>query len=255
MQAMTRAQFRDAVRRAFNQIPPIDTGVGAAGVVPVRNPWPTNPNVNMGLDFSVAWASRKARLAGDATPRLIPIPAQTDNGPFAINLQGIAPPLSINDVRRLAWVDSAGDTEVLLTADNRENMDREHQATFSQEPATPTRWWIEAGRLLIWPAPSADGTLSAMFGVSIWSQSQTLDGELLEIIPVDYQPMIVWRTVSYLCGTQPDDAVLRTLMQVADREVADMLPDFLSWAARRSRTYEGCIVPARTRTGQMMGRR
>lgn len=251
----TRAALRDDVRRAMSQVPPIDTGVGIAGAVPVRNPWPTNPLCNQMIDASVAFLSRKGKLAGDATPELIPIPAQTANGPLSLSLQDIGQTLAVNDVKRIAWYDSGGTVESLLIPDNRENLDRNLRSLMTQPPATPQRWWVEASRLQIWPAPQNAGTLSAMFGIALWSQSQTLDGELLELIPTDYVPLVVWKTVSLLCGTQPDDAVLRDLMQLADREIADMLPDFMAFCARRNRTYEAHIIGPRVRSGIMMGRR
>lgn len=251
---------RDQVRRLFSQIPPIDDGVGVAGAQPTRNPYPTNANINHALDMAVAWASRKGQLGGDWKPRQIPIAAQTDVGPFALFLQHIGPTLAANEVKRVAWIPSGTTQETLLIPDNRENLDRQRYPVMTQTPGTPQRFWTEAGRLMIWPAPADAGTLSLMVGLALWSQDQDLDGQIIEIIPDDYLEMVDWKTVSILCGEQPDDMVLRDLKLQAEAQIADILPDFLSYCARSSRSYQGRLVAGLganrgSRTGVMQGRR
>lgn len=249
-----RAQLRDVVRRNMGQVPPIDTGAGIAGAQPVRNPWPNNGLVNMMLDDAVAFVSRKGNLSGDATPRLINVAAQTTNGPYAIPLSSIAPVLSINEVKRVSWYNSVDTADTLLKPDNRENMERDRLPTMSQQPATPQRYWQESSHLLIWPAPGSDGTLSLMLGQSLWSQSQTLDGELLELVPTDYIPLVTWRATFLVCATQPEDEVMRDTMALADRMVQEMLPDFIGFCQRRNRTFQGRMVPTPIRTGLMRRR-
>lgn len=252
----TRANLRDGVRREFGQIPPIDNGAGAAGAQPVRNPWPTNPQINQQLDTAVAYVSRKGKLAGDFVARMLPVAATSSIGPLAINLQFLGATLSTNEIRRVAWYSGNGVSETLLTASTRFQMDRDRMPTMAQTPSSPTRYWTEGGRLLIWPAPSSDGTLSLMAGVALWSMSQNLDGELLEIVPTDHIPLVVFKTVSLLCGTQPEDRVLQRLKQAVDTEIKDnMEPDFVEWARTRTQMFPPQMVPEPIRSGMMRGRR
>lgn len=256
MLIQTRAMLRDDVRRVFSQVPPIDTSSGVAGAQPTRNPWPTNPSVNMFLDHAVAYMSRIGRLSGDALPRMLPIPAQEDALPFVINLQSLSPSLHTNEVRRVAWYDSTGTNESKLKGTSRQAIDwQQKTSSMYVQPGTPMQFWVESMSLYIWPAPVDDGTLSLMCGTSMWSESQNLDGEVPELIPVDYYPLLINKTASLLCATQPEDQVLAQLNANLMRDMIAQQADWLSFCATQNKGYQGFFTPKRTRSGMMMGRR
>lgn len=251
---LTRAEFRDAVRRRMSMVPPVDDGVGSAGAVPTRNPYPTNPLLNQLLNEAVIFLSRKGKLAKDPVPRLIDVGAQTADGPFYTSLSLISPAYSVNSVNRVAWIPDGGE-ETQLFPDDRENMDRTYRNYMTQAVATPQRYWTEGGYLLIWPSPSAAGTLSLMLGTRLWSQSQNLDGEYVNIIPADYQPLVTLKAVSLTCATQPDDALLKELKGAVDLELLDGMADFLSWCHRQNRSQQSRMVAKTERRGFLVGRR
>lgn len=250
----TRAEFRDAVRRELSQVPPIDDGVGAAGVEPDRNPFPTNALCDNCTTEAVLFLSRKGKIAKDPVPQSISVAAQTADGPWYTSLSLIAPAYSVNDVLRVAWIADGGG-EQLLISDNRENMDRTYKNYMTQAPGAPMRYWTEGGALVLWPAPVTAGTLSIMVGKRLWSQAQNLDGETVDLIPSEYQPLITKKATSLICATQPDDAILRDLKAGVDLEIADMLMDFMAWAMRQNRSMQARMVPRTGRSGMMLGRR
>lgn len=251
---LTRAEFRDAVRRKMSQVPPVDDGVGIAGAQPVENPFPSNPLLNQCLNEAVAFLSRKGRLARDPVPRSIGVGAQTADGPYYTSLSMVSPAFSVNEVLRVAWIPSGGE-EQQLTPASREDMDRTLKNYMTQAAGTPQRYWTEGGYLMVGPSPSAAGTLSLMLGTRLWSQSQNLDGEYVDIIPSDYQPLVTLKTVSFICDTQPDDSILKELKAGTDIAMADGMFDFMAWARRQNRSVQARMVPRTNRMGVIAGRR
>lgn len=251
----TRAEHRDQVRRLLGYIPPVDDNVGVPGEVPTVNPWPDNPFLDVAIDDTVAWMSRKVKVAGDAAPILYPVPSQTANGPYQITLQQIAPLGVVNDVRRVAWLQD-NQNEQTLRRWNREEVDRDRLSGFmTQVPGAPEAYWVEFGKLSLWPAPQTAGTLSIMFGKSLWSQAQTIDDEIVEIIPSDYWPIIDYRTALLVCLQQPEDMVEAPRAAMIQQMLNEILPEFESWVRRQSRMQEASMVPLTGRTGFYGGRR
>lgn len=247
----TRAQHRDQVRRLMSIIPPIDQGVGVAGALPTRWPKPTNPNINMQLDFAIAWLDGECQLGGDATPISYPVAAQTglNPGPFTINLQAIAPLGSINDIYRVSWIDGSGTNEDQLISRSREELDRYRMQEMTSPTGTPIYYWVEHGSLMVWPSPDANGTLFIMAGKALWSQSQQIDNEVIELIPSTYWPLVDALTVSLICAQQPMDMVLQGLKQSMDQIVSTMLPNLKRMINRRNRNQQSFIRPGGYRTG------
>lgn len=253
--SLTRAQLRDAVRRELSQIPPIDDGTGAAGVAPTRNPFPINALVNAKLDEAVAYFSRKCRIAGDATPRSLPIPAQTATGPYAIDLQRLAPFGHANDVLSAWWVESGGTTGSPLTPDHRDNRTRDRADWPHTGVGTPERYWVDRGKLLIEPAPSAEGTLKVMLGTALWIQATTVDQETIEIIPSDYLPIVAAEAARLVCMTQIEDEEMQNKIPALTAKVVDGLGDMREFFARRNRGYQARVVPDVGRISYGAGRR
>ena len=250
----TRADHRDQVRRILGQVPPVDDGVGAAGVQPTRNPYPTNSSVNAFIDDAVAWMSRKVKVTGDTRPRLWPVAASVAAGPFQIAIQQIAPTGVLNDVRRVAWLPD-NQNEILLKHANREELDRTRMMLMTQPAATPRLYWVEFGTLSIWPAPQTAGTLSVMFSRALWSQSQDIDQEVIDVIPSDYWPLVDYKAAQMVCLQQPDDNVMQARLSFINAMIADTLPDFEAWARRQSWSWEASQVPETGRVGYYGGRR
>lgn len=235
-------------------IPPIDHGVGAAGAVPTRNPFPTNAALNNFIDDQVAEMSRAVKIAGDATPILYPLAGQSANGPYQIRLQSIAPTGSVNDVRRVTWLPD-GINEVPLLRWNREELDRDRTGFMTQPPGAPEGYWEEFGVLSVWPSPASGGTLSIMFGKALWSQAQDVDGEVPEIIPSDFWPMIDYGAALLVCASQPANNVFASQANIIQARYNRIYPQFQSWAQRMNRMQEASMVPDTGRAGFFGGRR
>lgn len=228
--------------------------MGAAGVQPTRNPFPTNAQCNTSLDDAVAFFSRKCRLAGDPVPREVPLPAQTANGPTQIDLYRVGMAGATNDVKRVSWRVSGG-TDTQLTPTNRDAMDQANLQWVDMPPGTPRLQWIEAGALMVLPAPNVAGTLLLMLQTSLWSQSATLDGEYLDIIPADYHPIVVAKAVELLGEQIAGDLEMQIRVKIAASKAMDGLEDMLKWANRRNRSYEGGFVPVTGRITTGRGNR
>ncbi len=253
---LTMAEHYDRQRRLLGQIPPIDSGSGIAGAQPIQFPFPTTANLQDMNIMAQSWVSRKVpKMTGDTNPMLIPIPAQTDNGPYALPLWNIAPVGSVNEVRRTAWIDSTGGQEQMLNPDNRDNLDRNRMSVMTSPPSTPSRTWIESGALMIWPAPSSEGILSLLVGRALNSRLQQGTTEVVPLIPNDFVDIIDYKVVSLIVAQQPDDQVMSELGKRVDRDLMELLDDLKSMVATRNSSYEARMIAQTSRSGLMRTRR
>lgn len=253
--ANTRAAMRDQVRRRLDQIPPIDDDpTQPAGAQPMRWPWPHNALLDAAIDDAVAFFSRKVKMAGDPLPRTIPIAAVSDYGPYAVDLQTIAPFGSVNEVRRSSW-QPAGGSEFPLRSWDRQEMDRLRYGWMNTPPGTPRWCWYEAGSLMLYPAPAAAGSLLVMLGVALWTHADTSDGETLEIIPADHLPAVVAKAAHFVCTAPAADAELARLAPVLLAEVGDGLADMRALFSRRNRPRQPGMMADVGRVGYYGQRR
>lgn len=247
---MNLAGMRDYIRRVhFNQVPPIDDGTGISGAQPTRYPFPSNYLLNDSINRAVAWADAKCHISGDPVPRVVPIPGQTAYGPFALDLNSFPPYGSLTDVRRVTWR-TVGGYEQPLDVANREELDRLRYMWMNDAPGTPLRYWIEAGKLLIHPAPSSASELLLMAGSTLWSRNANADGETLEIVPAQFLPVILAKAFIFAAESEPDDVVYAAHIKVAQGEVTDGQPDMQGFFARRNRMKLSHLEPETGRTGQ-----
>lgn len=255
IQLYNRAWYREAVRQLFGQVTPYEDGVGAPGEQPVQNPTPTNSNINFCLDMAAAWFNTECSICGDSVPRQIPIAAQTNPGPFLLNLQQIAPYGSVNTVERVTWISAPGATETILVPADREQLDRRGLPLMTQTPGVPQSYWVEFGNLALWPAPESAGTLAAMFGTAIWQQSQEIDADRIDVVPQEWLPIIIYKTVALLCGEQPDNLEFSRLYALMTGFINDQLPKAKAFFNRRNRKQQFNMVPLTGRYGYYSGRR
>lgn len=241
---LTTAQLRDAVRRDMGMVPPVDDGEGKEGDQPTVWKWPTNALLTQKIREGYAWVSRKTRAGGDHLPLSYAVTAQTDPGPYALDLGLITPAGSVNEVKRAAWI-AAGSSEYPLIPDDRDRMDRNRIAWASQEPSTPQRFWVEEGYLLLYPAPSAAGTLTLMLDRELGWQDTNADSYYLTVLPSEHFPTLVAYIVWATCATQPDDSMWAEFGKAA---LMKLLPerkggmggedDMAAFFQRRSRSYQ-----------------
>ncbi len=206
------------------------------------------------MNDAVCWLSTEGRLASDPVPQLIAVDSVTDNGPWHQSLRHIAPVGSANDVLRVAWVPDGGSEQQLLP-NNRANLDRTRKNYMTQSPGTPEFYWVEGGSLMVWPAFASSGSLSLMLGTALWKNAQNIDGETIDLIPYEYQPLVVYKAVVAICGQQPEDDVLKQRAIIAQAQIDQRFPTFLSWAQRRNRAYQPHMKAKTGRRNFLTGRR
>lgn len=241
---MNRAAMRDVMRRNLLQVPPIDDGAGISGAIPLHAQYPTNAGCNYAIDEAVAFFSQKCGLGGDVKTQAVPFPIVTENGPYAIALQQIAPAGSVNDVRHVSLTMTGGSNQTLVPT-SREEMDRSGILWEQQTPGTPQRFWVEAGSLVLWPAPSSTGSLNIQFGKALWSNSTQADAEVLEIIPTDYLQTVLHKATAIVALIQTNDAEMHArgeyFLSLVGNEAQGGLADMLRFFNTRNKARQGSL--------------
>lgn len=201
---LTRAEMRDAIRRDFNIIPPIDAGTGIAGAQPDYRPHPSNAFLNQKLTDALAYLSAKVNYSVN-TDYEISVPVTTDNGAQGFDLwaprdgMGIA---TIDDVRQVVFDDGVN-TYPLLPRNYLE-MNRGYVQWQSMQPARPRWFWIEGYTLFLLPGSSLGGTLHCIVGDGMTNYIN--DASYIEQLPQTYHTGVRYIADMLIAASQPDDA-------------------------------------------------
>lgn len=246
---VTRPLMRDAIRRKLGIEPPIDTGLGLAGDEPRGQRYPTNPALNQFIGDAIRYINTEGNLHVNIGVSFT-IPAYPPNwqGPALISLVGdpvCAGRLSINNVKRVVYTDTAGNM-YRLRATSYFDRDRNLYAwdtTFAG--SQPIQFAVEAASLLIWPAPLTAGTLSLYVGTSF--PNFTSDSDWLDQLPIDYQKVIEdWATV-FACQARPNEPNNLHQYQMYRTDALRGLALIKKWHAHISEEYITGFVPDKGR--------
>lgn len=216
---LTRAAFRDEVRRCLGIIPPIDVpGSGAApGDQPSNSPKPTNQEINQALQNAVSDCNRDTEFHQDRFD--VPVTAQSSDllGPFFIELSTLNPnrvgvlvqPVArIITVQRVTWhpgeLSETLTNQTLLTPVFRDSLDRSGTSDYYTIPAsTPRYWFVDGYGLLITPAQNIAGVfqLTCATGIrGLQCDTDTLDG-----VPIDYQNIFLYGAIMHVSIAETQD--------------------------------------------------
>lgn len=211
MRIMTRAEFRDAIRRDMGLPVASDKG-GKVGDPAGTHPRPANGLIDQKLSDAVERFNLAASFAV-AQNVAVAIPAQTTNGPYAIPLWTLGasagmPQGATIDVRRVSW-DDGGGNKLRLTPASAEAMGRARREGDNTPPGSPTSFWIEGNILYLASAPSAAGTLYLKVGTGVVDFDD--DGDVLESFPGALQVGIEYLAVVLIALSQPSDPEMQVL--------------------------------------------
>ena len=205
MRLMTRAQYRDAIRRDMGLPVASDKG-GPVGDPASTHPRPTNDVLNQKLSDAVEMFNLEGGFSV-AVNIPVTVAAQTADGPYAVALWtlGAASDMqqgAVYEVRRVAWDDGSGN-RLRLQPLSRDSMDRNRREWENTPPATPTGFWIEGNQLYVSPAPAAAGTLYLYAGTGVMDFDS--DSDILESFPAALQTGIEYLTVALVASSMPTD--------------------------------------------------
>lgn len=207
MPLLTRAEYRDSVRRKLNIVPPKDAIPGAmAGQQPTNYPLPTNAQINEAFTDAIADANRISGF--HVTGFRIPVAADTSGSrqPFGMYLGNLTPntavPVTpegwINDVQRVLWIPDSSGIPVLLLPNTRDNLDRGRNVAYYNQPpqATPYQYYIEDYTLYVTPAQNESGTYFITAGTAVVGLQ--CDNDILDQVPIDYQNIFEYGAIYHL---------------------------------------------------------
>lgn len=225
--ALTRAQFRDAIRHNLNKRTALDDDPvnGKAGEPSSRFPWPDNRLINQKLDEAISFLSRKARFS-EVTGIEVSVALGTET-PQTVSLRtvGLDQGLQlgqINEVRRVYWDDGSTKTRLIPVA--REELDREWRAFQSEDVGVPRCFSIEGYTLSLYPGSDAAGTLVLIVGAGI--VGFMTDADTIEQLPVDYHTVPQHLATGMLAALQTEDVEMqdaaKTFMAMGLDGVADV---------------------------------
>lgn len=229
--AITRGDYRDAIRRKIGIVPPIDAGLGPSGALPLGQSYPDNAVLNQCIADAIRTINRRCRLH-ETNGITVSLSAQTANGPLVQPLTGLigcATQTSINTVQRLIFTDSAGNV-TRLAATNFFEEDRRRYLFDTLAPGTPQFYFIQGYQLFIYPAPSLAGTLTIWAGTAITQMSD--DVSVIDQLPSDYLQAVEDWGALFVCMYMPTSprpplpGLLQRLplwKEMAEKEIAEIL--------------------------------
>jgi len=224
--------MREWVRTHSAVTTPLQRGIpGAkAGDAPTWQPQPTNAAINTGILDAVSKANQYIGLSGTPTIRELPIDAQTNDGPFIIDLSAIKgfPERALNSIRRAWWND--GTTSTRLYPVILSSLDRVSDPYLSYAAGVPYRFAIEGYSLYLMPSPSTSGTLQFMAGASISGPID--DNDSFDQIPSDYDICLLCMALVEVCKMYPNDVEM-------SRRAEMYAPDATAGLERLSAWFNG----------------
>lgn len=260
---LTRAEFRDEVRRCLGIVPPIDDPASGAqaGEQPTNAPKPTNQEINQALQNAVSDCNRGAEFHQDRFD--IPVPAQVSGtlGPFQINLATLDPntfgvlvsPIArIVSVQRVLWHSGtqANPTSqpVLLAPVYRDNLDRGGNTDYFNVPASlPQQWYVDGYSLLITPAQNVVGVYQLTCATGI--RGLMCDQDVLDQVPIDYQNIFLYGAVFHVCIAETQDVEWKDRAAVYGARFERGIIQFKGWVYGGTGAPSPVLVFKSYRTG------
>jgi hypothetical protein len=217
MPLLTRAQFRDAIRRDLQIIPPWDTGTGLQGDVPATQPNPSNPTINQAIQNAIDDINNATGFHVSSVA--YPVAAQTASVPYSVSIAQLTPlqVASVADIKQLIW-DDGTNTPFELTPTDYNALDRVRNTYYNMPPSTPIGFYVEGYSLYVWPAPLLAGTLRMLCGTGITGFAT--DGDTIDQLYSGFQNVVQYQTNVRLSKLQTMDAE-------AQERAANFLPDAL----------------------------
>lgn len=235
---LTRAEFRDSVRRDLGIVPPIDvSNANPPGAQPTNAPYPTNRQIDDCFQEAISDVNRDCDFHMTDIP--VSVNAVTANGPFGLYLgdltpnstgltNAFAPNAKIIDVQRLTWTPEGNTQSTLITPVYRDNLDRSGNTDyFTVPPSMPRAWYIQGYVLYVTPAQNQAGTylITCALGVAGF----TCDTDTLDQIPFDYQDVFKYQAIVNLSMTQTMDVEAQARAQMYGPKAAAGLKKFKEW--------------------------
>lgn len=233
---MTRAQMYDWLRRQLGIVPPIDDGtVGAKpGDLPLARPLPSNPALKQAIENAVWRVNREAQLCQVDPAVFVEVPAQTEKGPYTFPLESL-PRRSVS--RALAaWWHSPNGAVRRLRAWGSAEVDRHRLIWPATPPSMPRQFWVEAGRVWLYPAPSNDGRLQLQIEHAV-IPPQT-DSDTFAGIPEELETAILYQALVDLSKTNLGDAEMGARARAFEPDALEGMAAVKAWAARQVGRYQ-----------------
>lgn len=237
---LTRAQFRDSVRRKLGIVPPIDvSNIYPPGAQPTNSPYPTNQQITDAFQDAISDINRKCEFHVTGIPVGVNAVDSSTIGPFGLYLgdltpnstgttNAFAPNARVVDVQRALWTPTGSTIPVLLEPMYRDNMDRSGESQYYRiPPSQPRQWYVEGYVLYITPAQSEAGTLTLTCTTGI--AGMTCDTDTLDQVPFDYQNVFEYQAIVNLSITQTMDVEAQARAALYGPKAADGMASFKAW--------------------------
>lgn len=237
---LTRAQFRDTIRRKLGIVPPIDISMSnPAGAHPTNSPYPTNMQINDALTDAIRDINRECGFHVQTINVPVDGVSAAIYGPYGMALKDMqpntgtpsdySPPGFLNEIRRVLWTPDGGQTPVIVEAGYRDNLDRAGSFDYWQmlPQSSPLRWYVEGYVVYIMPAQSQSGVYQFTLGTGI-ADFDCDDGTIPQI-PIDFQNIFEYWAVVRLSKTQTMDVEAQTRAEMFAPDAARGLERFKEW--------------------------
>lgn len=199
--ALTRPNYRDAIRRRLYGYAPIDNGLLIPGLEPVGASFPSNAFANQCINDGIRELNRLAKFntTVNLSVTVPPMPANT-TGPQFIPLQGIigCPTQSaLNSVRRMVYTDANGTPTYRVDPTTFTLEDRLENPFDNVPPNQPVQFFIVGYMLGLLPGSVNGGTLSLYAGTAV--PQFCSDADTIAELSTDYQEIIEYAALMKVC--------------------------------------------------------
>lgn len=250
MPLLTRAQFRDQIRRYIGIVPPIDVPNATAlpGQQPTNYPVPANQQINQCLTDAIANINRECQYHVQAIDVPVPAADPTIYGPYQIDMSLFTTQTAlVNDIQRVLWTSSGGVPQIIQPV-TRDQLDRNFVSQYyAFQPSQPELYYVEGYSVYITPAQNSAGTYTFTCGTGLVGLQN--DGDVLDQCPDQFQNTFVYEAIRLLAMTQTLDVEAETRYQMYGQQALIGMRQWKEWRHNLSGTQQPTLAFMSYRTG------
>lgn len=245
MQALTRAQMRERIRRGrFAITTPFLMRVQGAeeGDAPPNEPWPDNLTLNDAIEEAVSICNNEVGFHGTSERISYSVTAQTATGPYYIQTDRIhfTPRGTVNSIRGAWWINSGDTDSVYLEPVTYDVLIRDHPGWGELEVGTPKYILMDAGKVGLLPGPDTAGTLELLLGMSMTSPVGDID--TLGYFPADHYGLVMDIAAKEIADSLPGDYEMDLRSKRLASRIERKMRNLVDWFQSQTEEHEPVIA-------------
>jgi hypothetical protein len=208
----TLDQMIDEVRRYIQILPPIDYATpGTSGAAPAGQPDPNNNMIIQAINDGIDAINSVVRVGLEVDLTIATaLPPNIKRGAFYVDVSSVIPnPLTAGEVTDVTWTD--GNNYMRLAPTDYYAAEKDYTQFQQLAPSQPQYFTVSGSQIGIVPPPSTTGTL--YFNALTTIPNLVNGSDTITILPVEYQPAVIYWAVVFLSIRQATDVEAATRAQ------------------------------------------